>query len=275
MRGSSERPEETASPESGGVEPGTGPGAKAGERGAGQPGRAGKILGVILAGGRSRRFGGEKALFPLGGRPMAEWALLALKPNTARQVVISHLPEVARALGVPGLQDHIPGRGPLGGIHAGLTWAREGGFGGAFVLACDLPLVGPGLVGRILQAWPSVAPAAVPESPGPLGLEPLCGVYGVECLAGVEEAALSSHRSMEDAIRRLGAFTIPMPVLGGREAVAAAFTNVNTRTSAEWVRELLEGGVAGAPADQGPSGSRDGPGPGPSMGNSTRGGEER
>ena len=274
MRPGPEIPEEGANPGTGKVELGTGPDPGPGGRGP-RSGRAGKILGVILAGGRSRRFGGEKALFPLGGRPMAEWALLALKHQTTRQVVISHGQEVARALGVHRLQDRIPGRGPLGGLHAGLTFARDEGLAGVFVLACDLPLVSSGLVGRIIEAWPPAAAAAVPESPGPLGVEPLCGVYGVQCLAGVEEVVLSSHRSMEDALRRLGAFKIPIATLGDLEAVATAFTNVNTRMSAERARDRLEATIAGDSPARGVPGSRDGWGCGPSIGTSTRGGQER
>jgi molybdenum cofactor guanylyltransferase len=208
-------------------------------------GEPGGILGVILAGGRSRRFGGEKALFPLAGEPMASWALRALRSHTARQVVISHLPEVARALDVTRMEDQYPDRGPLGGLHAGLVRAREEGREGVFALACDLPLVGPDLVGRILSAWPAGAPGAIPESPGPLGFEPLCAVYGVECLAGVEEAVLSSGRSMEEVVRRLGAFMIPMEVLGGAEELAVAFTNVNTPASARRAEDLLVAGLPG------------------------------
>ena len=91
-----------------------------------QPG----ALGVVLAGGRSRRFGGPKALFPVGGRAMAEWALLALKPHTSMQVVVTHDPQVASALGISGRPDRIPGLGPLGGsilLSSGpVNWASSG-----------------------------------------------------------------------------------------------------------------------------------------------------
>lgn len=210
--------------------------------------RTAGILGVILAGGRSRRFGGEKALFPLAGRPMAEWALRALEPNTARQVVVAHRPDVARVLGLARLEDPVPGLGPLGGLHAGLIRARLDGHAGVFMLACDLPLVSGALVGRILRAWPPDAPAAVPGSPGgPLGFEPLCAAYGVECLPEVEAAALSSDRSMVELVRRMGVLPIPATALGREGEMTLAFTNVNTRESARRAEEILVAGMAGGP----------------------------
>jgi len=196
-------------------------------------------LGVVLAGGKSRRFGGEKALFPLLGRAMAAWALDALKPWTSKQVVITHDRKVAEALGVPGRPDRIPGLGPLGGLLTALTWAQEGGQEGVFLLACDLPLVTEDLVGRILRRWPSDSRAVVPGSHGPLGFEPLCAGYEVVGLPGVEELIRAGKRSMESALDQMGAFRIPPCELGSQEELALAFTNVNTLEMAHRAEEVL------------------------------------
>ena len=196
-------------------------------------------MGVVLAGGESRRFGREKALYPLLGRPMAGWALEALKAWTSEQVVITNDGEVAEALGVPGRADRVSGLGPLGGLHTALTWARERGREGVFLLACDLPLVTEALVGRILGKWPEEAGAVVPGSFGPLGFEPLCGGYGVSGLPELENLIETGRRSMASALTRMRAHRIPPAQLGSREEVTLAFTNVNTVETARWAEGVL------------------------------------
>lgn len=203
------------------------------------PGR--DLLGVVLAGGGSRRFGGTKALHPLAGRPMAAWALESLKHWTAGQAVVSHDPEVAGTLEVPGRPDRIPGQGPLGGLHTALAWAREEGMDGVFLLACDLPLVRPGLVERILRRWPPGSMAVVPGSHGPLGCEPLCAAYDVGGLPVLEELLREGHRTMEGALSALGAHIIPPQELGSPEEVSLAFTNVNTVEEARVAERSLPG----------------------------------
>jgi len=208
------------------------------------------VLGVVLAGGESRRFGGEKALFPLLGRPMAAWALDALKPWTSKQVVITHGRKVAGVLGVPGRPDQIPGLGPLGGLHTALTWAQEEGTVGVFLLACDLPLVTEELVGRILRKWPSDSRAVVPGSHGPLGFEPLCSGYEVCGLPGLEELIRIGRRSMESALDQMSAYRIPPGELGSQEELALAFTNVNTMEMAHRAEGFLRGTVPAPEGDR-------------------------
>jgi molybdopterin-guanine dinucleotide biosynthesis protein A len=197
------------------------------------------LLGVVLAGGESRRFGREKALSNLGGKPMARWALEAMETWTGDQVVIANDDGVARTLGVSGRPDLMPGQGPIGGLLTGLSWAGEKGMSGIFLMACDLPLVPAALVGRILKAWPTGAGAVVPGSPGPRGLEPLCGGYSVAGAPTVRALLDSGNRFMVDALDALSAHRIPPDELGEAEALTLAFTNVNTVETARIADEAL------------------------------------
>ena len=198
-----------------------------------------RILGVVLAGGESRRFGENKALTPFREKPMAAWALEALSPHFLRCVTVANDPAVAEALGIPGRADRVPGLGPLGGLATALEWAREEGLEGVFLLACDLPLVPDDLVAELLARWPRGRPASVPWSPGPLGFEPLCAAYSVNVLPMARDLARAGSRSMERLLEELG--VVPT-VLKDRspEALARAFTNVNTRDDARRVEALLD-----------------------------------
>jgi len=121
------------------------------------------ILGVILAGGAARRFGSDKALAPLGGRPLIEHAIAALRP-VVEQIVISgrvyqdycHLPDRPQ-----------PGLGPLGGLNAALHYAAAHDFSAALSAPCDVPAYPADLLERL----------ASNGDPAMLGALPVCGYW--------------------------------------------------------------------------------------------------
>ena len=95
-----------------------------------------RILGAVLAGGRARRVGGDKALASFHGRPLIEHAAEALARHAAAIVICGRTHEP-----YAGLADR-PGAdmGPLGGLNAALHYAGEGGFDGVISTGCDMPV---------------------------------------------------------------------------------------------------------------------------------------
>jgi molybdenum cofactor guanylyltransferase len=109
------------------------------------------IYGVILAGGSGLRMGGaDKALMPLGGRPLLAHAMERLAPQVA-QLVISANGDATRfaAFGLPVLPD-AQVMGPLGGILAALDWAT--GADAVVSVAVDTPFFPCDLVPRLCLA---------------------------------------------------------------------------------------------------------------------------
>lgn len=141
--------------------------------------QTGAILGVVLAGGRSNRFGGEKAAAVFQGRSLLETAVARLRRGCA-DVAVSAAPgsraaEIATALGLPVLHD-APGSppGPLAGVSAGLAWAQGRGAGLLATLPCDLPLAPDDLVARLAEALRPGDGAVVARTAD--GLHPLCAL---------------------------------------------------------------------------------------------------
>lgn len=199
-----------------------------------------QLLGAVLAGGESRRYGRPKALALIGGQPMARWALDALRPHFTMRGMVGCEPFVAHSFGVPSRPDLLPGLGPLGGLITALEWAEELRLRGVFLLACDMPLVDPPLVGRILALGGARKAALVPDSRGPLGMEPLCAAYGLECLGPARELARMGARSMKALLESVDFHRISLEELGDPEETAAAFTNVNTIEEGMTVEGVLE-----------------------------------
>ncbi|WP_137166010.1 molybdenum cofactor guanylyltransferase [Salinimonas lutimaris] len=88
------------------------------------------LSGLVLAGGRSRRMGQDKALMPYHGHSLMEHAASLLKQAGCRQVLISR--------NQPGyLNDILPDNGPLGGVHAALNALNTGDE--LLVVPVDMP----------------------------------------------------------------------------------------------------------------------------------------
>jgi molybdenum cofactor guanylyltransferase/molybdopterin-guanine dinucleotide biosynthesis protein MobB len=109
-------------------------------------------LGLILAGGRSRRMGTDKAFVPLAGRPLLAHVIDRLAPQVDELVISSNAPAANfAAYGAPVLPDVLDGfHGPLAGVHAAL--ARSPGAAVVSV-AVDLPLLPRDLVARLKAGW--------------------------------------------------------------------------------------------------------------------------
>jgi molybdopterin-guanine dinucleotide biosynthesis protein A len=207
-----------------------------------------QLLGAVLAGGESRRYGRPKALALIGSRPMARWALDALGPHFSMRGMVGNHPFVAQAFGVPSRRDVLHGLGPLGGLITALEWAEDMRLRGAFLLGCDMPLVDAALIGRILAFSGVRKGALVPASSGPLGMEPLCAAYGLDCLEPAKELARSGSRSMKALLDSIDFELIPLEELGDPKETALAFTNVNTIQEGMKVEAILESRQHAVPA---------------------------
>lgn len=101
------------------------------------------IHGLVLAGGESSRMGTDKALLPIGDRPLLAHIcdILANVCQSVTVVTPYHVPHRYHSVlqkEIRIVSDNDPGKGPLGGIAAGLSSLKaEEGF--AFVMACDMP----------------------------------------------------------------------------------------------------------------------------------------
>ena len=199
-----------------------------------------QLLGAVLAGGESKRYGRAKALALVGGRPMAVWSLDALRPHFPMIGMVGNEPVVAQVFGVQSRRDVLPGLGPLGGLITALEWAKDMRLRGAFILGCDMPLITAALIGRVLDFRGPRTNALVPASTGPLGMEPLCAAYSVDCLGPARELTRSGPRSMKALLDGFDFDLIPLHELGDPRETKHAFTNVNTIEAGYTVEAVLE-----------------------------------
>jgi molybdenum cofactor guanylyltransferase len=112
-----------------------------------------KVVGLLLAGGLSRRMGGgDKALRLLGGVSLLDRVIERVRPQV-EAVVLNANGDPARfaRFGLPVVPDSVPDfAGPLAGVLAGLDWAAANRPDCAYVVsvATDAPFLPKDLVAR-------------------------------------------------------------------------------------------------------------------------------
>lgn len=113
------------------------------------------VAGLILAGGRSTRMGGnDKAMTVLGGQTLLARAIARLAPQVDDLAVSSNT--LQHAAGPPILPDATPDfSGPLAGIQAGLQWAKSSGHRALASVAVDSPFFPGDLVLRLAEGSPT------------------------------------------------------------------------------------------------------------------------
>ena len=141
---------------------------------------------MLLAGGRSRRMGRDKATLSIDGEPLWQRQLQALRQLAPTVLWISTR---AQPLWCPSeieaVLDEPPSRGPLSGLAAGLRRLQTSHL---LVLAIDLPRVS---VGHLRKLWGLAEPgkAVIPLNAD--YFEPLCAVYPAEA-SPIAQHALSA-----------------------------------------------------------------------------------
>ena len=162
-----------------------------------------RIAGLVLAGGQSSRFGGNKALALLDGETLAGRMARLLGLHCV-QVALSAAepllgPDVLTLADPPGVA-----AGPLSGVLAGLRWASAIGAEWLVTAPCDTPLLPEDFAARLVETAESAgADAAVITSSD--GVHPLCTVWRVALTPALEAAMADGHPPVHAFLEDLGA----------------------------------------------------------------------
>lgn len=159
---------------------------------------------IVLAGGRSRRMGTDKAALDLAGRPMLTTIVDVAAQRCGRvYVVAAESSSAFQALheqtrdAVRWITDERRGTGPLGGLAAGLAAAATDGYDLAFVCATDMPLIGTGLIDELLGAVTPATDAVIAQDA--TRDHPLAGVYRSAVHSTLTDLVVSGERRLTAA----------------------------------------------------------------------------
>ena len=157
-----------------------------------------ELYGLVLAGGRSRRMGQDKALLDRGGKSQLEYAYALLDGVTARCFVSTRTDQSgdeARSR-FPRIADKYDDLGPAAGIlsamdeHPGVDW---------LIIACDLPNLDAETLEFLIADSPADKPFTAYRSSYDDLPEPLCAIYrhgSGEIVRGFVDEGIKCPRKM-------------------------------------------------------------------------------
>lgn len=137
---------------------------------------------IILSGGKNSRMNYKnKAFLKIYNTNFIE--IILKKVSAFKEIIIvSNNPLEYNHLGVKVVKDILPSKGPLSGIHAGLTHAS---YQQCLVIPCDMPFVRKGFLeylGNLNEDYDAIVPKTGQY------LQPLCAIYNKRCINPIEKS---------------------------------------------------------------------------------------
>jgi molybdopterin-guanine dinucleotide biosynthesis protein A len=138
---------------------------------------------IVLAGGKSSRLGRNKALQAIRAKSLIQWVIDRIAILSTEIIIATARGEAipcSSSVKIKTVADIYAGKGPLAGIHSGLTASSSPR---AIVVGCDTPFLSVSLLEymtRICSAFDVVVPR-IRNS-----LEPICAVYSKTCAGPIQ-----------------------------------------------------------------------------------------
>lgn len=195
---------------------------------------AGNVTPVILAGGRSTRFGTDKGLAQWRGQSLVDHVLGRLPRCEALPLIVLREEQDQsqwRDVGIV-YDDPSRGEGPLRGVICGLASCHTDW---AWVIACDQPMVNPDLLLALMSSVRDDDVALIPEWKG--RLQPLTGLYSVAAVSLLKQQAGAGEHSLIGALKSTGFRIFTEEQCGHIDPEGSGFLNINRPDQLE----LLEG----------------------------------
>ncbi len=186
---------------------------------------------AVLAGGKSSRFGSNKALAPWGQRTVIAHIVQTAWRVSDAVYIVTNDPRAYMDLPAAIIQDTYPGKGPLSGILAALAIAPANRV---FVLGCDMPCVLPEVMDHMwrITTW---APVVLPVTSR--GIEPLHAIYHVALAPVILHALARGIRSVRELLQSVPHRPVSESELSPYSPDLSFLANANTQEELESLRQ--------------------------------------
>jgi molybdopterin-guanine dinucleotide biosynthesis protein A len=192
---------------------------------------------IILAGGKGRRLGREKAWVELGGSSLLQRAVSSLESLYSEIIIVKapegELPPVSAGVNLKVVQDSVGGKGPLAGILAGLMASK---WRYNLTVACDMPLLNKDLVKYMVTLAKDID-AVVPR----MGqhFEPLQAVYSRDCILEIERLLAQDKLKVDGLFNRVRTRFVESAEIERFDPAHLSFMNINTPADLKKAEGLL------------------------------------
>jgi molybdopterin-guanine dinucleotide biosynthesis protein A len=190
---------------------------------------------IILAGGKSSRLGQNKALQVIDGKSLIQRVVDRLAILSTEIIIATAHGEAipcSSTVRIKTVADIYPRKGPLGGIHSGLTASSNPR---AIVVSCDTPFLSASLLEYMTQtlADSDVALPRIGEM-----IEPLCAVYSKNCLAPIQKLLERDERQIRKLFSMVKVKYVEEDEINSFDPEHLSFFNINSQDDLERAQKL-------------------------------------
>ena len=177
---------------------------------------------IILAGGKSQRMGSNKAFLKYSDKTFIEHQVSNLSKVFDEIIISANDASAYSSLKMPIVTDVMPGKGPLGGICAGLMQARSHYV---FVIACDMPFINEKVI-LYLRDQINDYDVVVPQTSR--GLEPMHAFYSKNCIQPIYRCLEEGKLRIIDFFPKVKVRVVDEKEFKGIDASIQSLVNLNT-----------------------------------------------
>lgn len=185
-----------------------------------------KASSVVLAGGRSSRMRSNKAFMEVRGQKIIDNILGKVSRSFDEVVLVTNEQDIYKEYASDKIRlvsDIFPGKGPLSGIHTGLSHAK---YDRVFIVPCDMPFLSMELAMHMIRLV-GTHHGVVPRIGG--YFQPLCAAYSRSCLPVIEDSLHKGHLKISGVYELLDILYLEETKIREYGDPDVLFHNVNSR----------------------------------------------
>jgi molybdopterin-guanine dinucleotide biosynthesis protein A len=182
------------------------------------------LTAAILTGGNNRRMRGEKALLPLGDKPLVMHVAERARKLSSDVFLVAPENQRHKDLGLPYEVDRHPGIGPIAGLEAALLALSNECL---LLMACDMPFVDPAVIQLLLQEWNPKHQVVAFRIDGIL--HPMPALYRRDVLFAVERLLARREYDLQQLFGEVRVKEVPEEKVIRIDPDLKSFVNLNTQ----------------------------------------------
>ena len=195
------------------------------------------VLPVILAGGKSRRFGADKAVAKLGEKSLIDYTINKLEPKFAEILIITNNTMQVSKNNIFFIKDTMAGQlGPLVGILSAMEWVKNNDKNYEWIISfpCDTPFFEEEIIDKVINSQKSSDKKLLFLKSGNKRHN-IFGLWSIELMEQLRNDINQGARKVEDWANKIGAEIVEINSESDK-----SFLNINTKLDLEDAQKKLK-----------------------------------
>ena len=193
------------------------------------------ILGVVLAGGKSKRFGEDKSTIKLNDKTLIEHTLDKIKSKLNKIIIVSNDKVLKNYITI---NDCIDGQlGPLVGVLSAMKWIKDNNYSYNWIITfpCDTPFFNISIIDKFVEVS-KLNDSLLYFAKSEEKRHNIFGLWSLKLIETLEmDIVKNNHRKVEKWADKIGVKTINIPY-----NEVDPFFNINTKEDLKEAKKILK-----------------------------------